>query len=141
MTHAEAEQFFARRQELWRARDIEGLAKTHTEDGTVSSPMLGPLKGRAEIALSYQNLFRAFSDFAFRGDALLIDGDRVAQPFTVTATHTGDFMGLHGTGRHAQFQGVMLYDMAGGLIANERRVYDFTGLLLQIGVLRGKPAK
>jgi hypothetical protein len=30
---------------------------------------------------------------------------------------------------------------ADGLIAHERRIYDFTGLLLQIGVLRAKPAK
>jgi hypothetical protein len=30
-------------------------------------------------------------------------------------------------------------DMAEGLIAHERRVYDFTGLLIQLGVLRSKP--
>jgi hypothetical protein len=28
-----------------------------------------------------------------------------------------------------------------GLIEHERRIYDFTGLLVQIGVLRAKPAK
>jgi hypothetical protein len=31
--------------------------------------------------------------------------------------------------------------MADGLIVHERRYYDFTGLLIQIGILRGKPAK
>jgi hypothetical protein len=28
-----------------------------------------------------------------------------------------------------------------GLIEHERRIYDFTGLLVQLGVLRAKPAK
>jgi hypothetical protein len=28
-----------------------------------------------------------------------------------------------------------------GLIAHERRIYDFTGLLVRLGVLRAKPAK
>jgi hypothetical protein len=31
--------------------------------------------------------------------------------------------------------------VADGLIASERRIYDFTGLLVQLGVLRAKPAK
>jgi hypothetical protein len=31
--------------------------------------------------------------------------------------------------------------MEGELIAHETRIYDFTGLLVQVGVLRAKPAK
>ena len=34
----------------------------------------------------------------------------------------------------------MLYRLDDGLIAEERRIYDFTGLLMQVGVLKGKPA-
>jgi hypothetical protein len=30
--------------------------------------------------------------------------------------------------------------MRDGLIARERRYYDFTGLLIQLGVLRSRPA-
>ena len=141
MTRDDVQQFFARRQDLWRIRDIEALARTHAVDGTVDSPMLGALTGRDEIATSYGALFRAFAEFAFEGQSLVIDGDRVAQPFTVNARHTGDFMGLHGTGKRVQFQGVMLYELKDGLIGHERRVYDFTGLLMQMGVLRGKLPK
>jgi hypothetical protein len=34
-----------------------------------------------------------------------------------------------------------LFEMQDGLIAYERRYYDFTGLLIQLGILRGKPAR
>jgi uncharacterized protein (TIGR02246 family) len=140
MTRTEIEAFFAHRQEAWKAHDAGALALSHAEDGTLTSPMLGSLEGRGPIEASYQTLFRAFQDQAFTFDPLLVDGDRVAQPFTVTVTHTGDFMGLAGTGRRAQIHGVFIYDMANGLIAHEQRIYDFTSLLIQIGALRAKPS-
>ncbi len=62
--------------------------------------------------------------------------------FSVVATHQGDFMGFQGTGRRCSFEGVSLFELsADGLIAAERRVYDFTGLLAQLGVLRVRPAR
>ena len=56
------------------------------------------------------------------------------------ATHRGDFMGIPGTGRRVEFDCVLILDFQDGKIQRERRVYDFTGMLIQIGVLRGKPA-
>jgi predicted ester cyclase len=139
MTRSEIVAFFARRQQHWAARDPEGLAGTHAADGTVSSPIFKQLKGRWAIADSYRRLFETFSDWDFQYEDLIIDGDRIAQAFTVRATHTGDFMGLAGTGRRCQIQGVLLFRIADGLIQDERRVYDFTNLLMQIGVLKSKP--
>jgi predicted ester cyclase len=54
-------------------------------------------------------------------------------------THSGPFFGLAATGKRYQIHGVFLDTLKGGLIARERRMYDFTALLLQIGVLRAKP--
>jgi len=58
----------------------------------------------------------------------------------VRATQKGEFMGLPPTGRRFEFDCVLIYDIEDGLIVRERRIYDFTGLLIQLGVLRGKPA-
>ena len=49
-------------------------------------------------------------------------------------------MGFPGTHRRCQIQGVRLYEMVGGLIRFERRMYDFTSLLIQVGVLKSKPS-
>jgi len=35
---------------------------------------------------------------------------------------------------------VFLVDIKDGKIQHERRVYDFTGLMIQLGVLKAKPA-
>jgi predicted ester cyclase len=62
--------------------------------------------------------------------------------FSITATHKGDLMGLAGTGRRYAFEGVSLFELgADVLIREERRVYDFTRLLTQLGVLRVRPAR
>jgi steroid delta-isomerase-like uncharacterized protein len=140
MTRDEIVELFVRRQAKWHARDTIALADDYAEDAAVLSPMFGELRGREKIGDSYQGLFRTFPDWLFTADAPLIDGHRVALPFSVTATHVGEFMGLPGTNRHFQIQGVRLFELADGRIRTERRLYDFTGLLIQVGVLKGKPA-
>lgn len=141
MTRQEIVKFFDGQKEAWLTRDAIALGAFHAEQGTIESPMFGPRQGRQAIADTYRALFTTFPDWDFRGEELLIDGDRVAQPFSATATHVGTFMGIDGTNRRFKIQGVRLFTMADGLVQHERRMYDFTGLLIQIGILRGKPAK
>lgn len=140
MTRAEIEACFAERQRAWTDRDPEALAAGHSADGLLDSPMFGHRQGRDAIRESYRALFDIFPDWDYQGEALVIDGDRVAQAFTVSATHVGTFMGHAGTDRKFRIQGARFFTMANGLVQHERRVYDFTGLLIQIGVLKGKPA-
>ena len=139
MTRAAIVRFFDERQSDWRTRDPELLAARHAVDGTVVSPMFGALHGRVEIAESYQRLFATFPDWYFKNEELVIDGNRVAQHFVSTATHVGEFMGLPGTNRHGRIEGVLLFTMKDGQILHEQRLYDFSALLIQIGVLRSKP--
>ena len=141
MTRGDIQTLFARREQAWRDRDPQALALSHAEHCTVASPMFTTVRGRKDILEAYRSLFRIFPDWTLTGEELVIDGDRVAQPFTTTATHVGEFMGLDGTGRRFTIQGVLLYRLEDGLIVDERRIYDFTGLLVQIGLLKTKPAR
>lgn len=141
MTRQEIVAFFEGRQQAWLSRDADSLGAFHAEQGTIESPMFGRRQGRPAITDSYKALFATFPDWDFLAEELLVDNDRVAQPFTATATHVGTFMGIDGTNRRFKIQGVRLFTMANGLVQHERRMYDFTGLLIQIGILRGKPAK
>jgi steroid delta-isomerase-like uncharacterized protein len=141
MTRDQIVAFFAARQRAWDANDADALGRTHAERGTVESPIFATVTGREEITETYHALFRVFAGWRLVSDPILIDGDRVAQPFTATATHTGEFMGLPGTGRKFEIHGVLLFELHDGLIAHERRLYDFTALLIQLGVLRSRPAR
>jgi steroid delta-isomerase-like uncharacterized protein len=140
MSRDEVMAFCQARVEAWRRRDAAALAAGHAERGTVVSPIYSKVVGREAIEDSYEALFQSFPDWTMDNEPPLIDGNRVAVPFIAKATHAGRFMGLDGTGRKCEIHGVLLMEMADGLIAHERRVYDFTGLLIQLGVLRSKPA-
>ena len=128
-------------QRAWNARDPVALAAAHADDGVVFSPMFGEVRGRPEIERSYRDLFRAFADWTYEGSDLIIDGHRAVQLFTVTATHTSDIFGVEATHRSFKIQGVLIFELRDGKIASERRLYDFTGLLIQVGVLKAKPGK
>ena len=140
MSHQDLVAFFSERQQHWQARDARALANGHAADGRVVSPMWRERIGRDAILESYRQLFETFPDWEFQGESILVDGNRVAQPFSATATLEGEFMGLPPTHRRCQIEGVRLYEMKDGLIHVERRMYDFTGLLIQVGVLKSRPA-
>ena len=63
------------------------------------------------------------------------------RPLAMGSIGPAHFFGLPGTGRRIEFRACRLFRMEGELIEHERRIYDFTGLLVQVGVLRAKPAK
>ena len=129
-----------RRLAAYALRDAAALAATHAENGSVASPMGGVQEGRAEIERVYKNWFSAFPDVRTEQDDLLIDGDRVVMMARVSGTHSGDFLGLPASGRQMECQMVSLMTVGEGLVVEERRIYDFTGLLVQIGVLKAKPS-
>lgn len=140
MTREAIVALFARRESDWGQHDAAALAADHKEDGVVVSPTGGVLEGRAEIERIYRVWFTAFPDLAFTTEALLVDGDRAALLWRASGTHAGEFFGTAPTGRHIDVAGAFVYELVDGLIAHERRVLDFTGLLVQVGVLRAKPA-
>jgi len=141
MTRSEIEAFIEHHFASAARHDIDALAADHAEDGVIVSPMFATVQGRAAIAGSYRTLFKTFPDWTMSIDDLLIDGTRAAIFSTVHATHEHDFFGLPGTHRHIELSSARYMTFANGLIARERRVYDFTGLLVQVGVLRARPAK
>ncbi len=123
----------------WNSRDSAALALAHTDDGVVYSPIFGAVHGRAAIEKSYRDLFAAFADWTFEPQELIVDGLRAAQTFTVTATHTSEMFGVPATHRRFKVQGVLVFEFRDGKIAVEKRLYDFSGLLIQIGVIKAKP--
>ncbi len=139
MTRDEVVRLFSEWDTVWAKRDPAALAAMYTSDCTVSSPIFGEIRGRTAVQESNRRLFEAFPDWHMPTEELIVDGDSVVQVSKVTATHAGEFMGLPGTGRKAQFQGVRIMHLDNGLIKRELRIYDFTLLLMQVGVLRGKP--
>jgi len=128
-------------QEARADQDVDTLMGFYASDCIVESPLAaGRVQGVEANAKVYRAFFEAFPDFTFQVEELLIDGERVVEIGTVRGTDTGGLMGMAPSGKPFVIPIVFLLKIAGDQIVYERRVYDFTGLLVQIGVLKARPA-
>ena len=70
----------------------------------------------------------------------VVNGSCAVTVVSIEGTHIGEFLGLPPTGKRFIMPAAFFYQLESGKIVRERRIYDFTGLLIQIGVLKAKPA-
>jgi len=140
MTREEIVAFFERRQELYGDFNAAALAADYADEAVIESPSAGVHTGRAAAEQVLRGVFEAFLDMKVKTESLVIDGDRVAQVLTIEGTQIGEFMGVPPSGKPFRLAAVFLFELSHRQIVRERRVYDFTGLLVQIGILKAKPA-
>ena len=88
---------------------------------------------------SYKGFFRtfrrSFSDMDWKVHALVADEHSVSARWQIWATHSGDFAGVKGDGRRITFDGMVLYRMEEGLIAETWLHINEMMLLSQIGAI------
>lgn len=139
MTREDVERYLKRRERAWRDRNPDAMVADFADDAVVESPTHGTLTTKAGIRNVYGTWFDAFPDARFIQNDVVVEGDRAAVFFTVSGTHEKPFTGIPPTGRHIEIRGVLLIQFRYGLIVHEKRYYDSTSLLLQIGLLKAKP--
>ena len=127
--------------EAHRRRDPAAIASCYHPEAVIVSPMSAPTRGRAAVESYYAALFAAFSDLEITVDATVVDPPHVVSFMTIRATHTDEFFGYPGTNKPMEVAVARLMTIEDGLIMHQRSVFDFTGLLVQVGVLRAKPGK
>jgi steroid delta-isomerase-like uncharacterized protein len=140
MTRQQVLDWFKRREEAYEDLDAAALATDYADDAVIESPTAGVHRGREAAEKALRAIFSAFLDLTVSPDYLIIDGGSVASVITLEGTHIGDFLGIPPTGKQFRMPAVFFYQLENGKIVRERRIYDFTGLLIQIGVLKAKPA-
>jgi steroid delta-isomerase-like uncharacterized protein len=139
MTREQMELIFERRRLAFEHRDVATLIKDYADDCVVESPAAGKHTGKKAIEEAMRAVFEAL-DARIHQQSVLIDGDSVAVISNMEGKDVGEFLGLPPTGKSFRAPVVFLYTLRDGKIIHERRIYDFTGMLLQIGLLKAKPA-
>jgi steroid delta-isomerase-like uncharacterized protein len=143
MTSDEIRTFLDRFVGAWEKQDLAALGACYADACTVVSPIFHTLKGRAQVERSYADLFRAFSNPSIHVDDIVIstgEPPRAVIVWTVQSVHAGEIFGVPGSGRRIERTIAYILTFRNGLIVSERRVYDFTNMLMQLGVLKAKPA-
>jgi steroid delta-isomerase-like uncharacterized protein len=139
MTREEVSALLAVRRDAWARRDWAAFGDLYSEEAKVDSPFAGNVSGREAIVRASEAFFHAFPDAQINEEPPAIDGDRASIVAEVVGTHVGEILGLAPTGRAFRIPMAFILMLQDGKIVYERRIYDFTGLLVQIGVLKAKP--
>jgi steroid delta-isomerase-like uncharacterized protein len=120
-------------------RNPVAFTRLYAADAVVDSPLGGDVCGRERIAKAFEGFFTAFPDATFTPELPRIDGNEVVIVSSIAGTHMGGFAGLPPSGKAFRFQLVFVLQIQDGLIVRDRRIYDFTGLMVQIGMLKARP--
>jgi len=81
----------------------------------------------------------AFPRRRFTQDDVVVEGDRVADRWTMTAVHSGELLGNPPTGRQVRLTGMNRYVIEEGKIVEVSHDEDIYGLMLQLGGLPAPP--
>jgi steroid delta-isomerase-like uncharacterized protein len=141
MTSEEIHAFCGRYTRACERADVEALAACYTEDCEVVSPIFGTVQGKPKLEATFQDLFRAFSDLLVEIKDIIVDqerSDRAVLVFTTFGVHKGEVFGVPGTGRRFEIHGAFVFTFEGSRISRETRLYDFTAMLMQLGILKAR---
>jgi predicted ester cyclase len=140
MTRQQIEALIARREKAQSDHNVPGITALYSDDVVVESPMAGgTVHGRVAVEEVNHAWIAAFPDATFTREHLVIEDDRAVWIGQVRGTDTGGFMGMAPTGKPFQLPMVVMYTVRDNAIVHEQRIYDFSGMLIQIGVLKARP--
>jgi steroid delta-isomerase-like uncharacterized protein len=129
--------FIARRfiEEVWGKGDLELANKIIASDFVDHMPLPGQAPGRAGHNDVLGMVHAAFPNREITLTGLIAEGDRVVDFWTFRATHLGDFMGVPGTGKRVEFNGIDITRVVDGQIAEMWHVEELLFILHQIGAV------
>jgi steroid delta-isomerase-like uncharacterized protein len=136
---SEAQKVFVKRwaEEVWNKGYLDKLPEFFTEDHLFHDPQF-PEGGGIDALRNLVDSFRkAFPDVRVAIHEAISEGDLVAERFSMSGTHQGEFMGVAPTGRQVKATGMVFYRFSGGKVAEQWANWDALGLLQQIGRVPG----
>jgi steroid delta-isomerase-like uncharacterized protein len=142
--------FLERWERAWNTRDLDALVELVSEDITWEDPAMHgeTVHGRAQFRAFTETLFDAFPDVTFQGlgtPFVDLGGAWMAVRWRMTGTFTGGLqvwskqMGatpptIAPTGNSFDIEGVDLYELHDGVLANYCIHYDLLGFSQQLGL-------
>ncbi|MBI4311991.1 MAG: ester cyclase [Chloroflexi bacterium] len=94
---------------------------------------LPEVSGQSGAVDLIQLLLQAMPDLHIELKQLFATDERAAAHFTVTGTHQGELFDVPGSGKRVQFNGINLYRLIDGKLAETWQLADVWGLMRQVG--------
>jgi steroid delta-isomerase-like uncharacterized protein len=89
-------------------------------------------RGRESFKARARAVQAAFGDRSVHVEDLVMDGDRIAWRWTLTATHVGTFLDTPPTGKRVTLRGVNFQRVRNGAVVEHWTLADIAGLARQL---------
>ena len=122
-------------EEFWNQSKLEIAEEIHAADflfHSPSSPDMRGIEAYNQFAIIYRT---AFPDLRFTTEDVIVEGDKVVERWTSTATQQGELMGIPPTGKWSKTSGISIFRVADGKLAEQWVNWDMLGMLQQLGVI------
>lgn len=117
------------------AHDLEASVELAADDIVVHTPIPGIPSGRDGFRGFMAAYFAAFPEQRVEVQHVVADGDLVAVLHVHHLVQGGEFAGLPPSGKRATIDGLELFRIAGGKIAEMWHHDDLLGLMQQLGAI------
>src|SRR4051794_15601041 len=119
--------------DLWKPGGLD-RAERVIAPGFMRYGSSGQFSGVPAFKRYVAHYLQAFPDLTFAVEDWLTQGGQVMVRYSFTGTHERDFMGVPGTGRWVRAEGVAIYRIVDGRVAELWDFLDLFGIAEQLGV-------
>lgn len=122
--------------EVWSRGDYDLVEDLVTDDYVEYDPVVPePIEGPAALAEMIAMFRTGVPDLTKSIEETYVDGDAVVVKYVGSGTHEGPIMDIEATGRDIEAEGVYVYRVEDGNLAEGWGMWDAFGLLGQIGAV------
>lgn len=124
-------------QRVLTEKDLDAAEDLLATDYVEHNPAFpeGELRGRENLVEFWEGLFEAFPDLWIKEEDVLVEGDTVVTRHVGRGTHEGTFMDLDATGKEFEIDGIDVYRIEDGKIAESWISLDMLGMMQQLGAI------
>jgi steroid delta-isomerase-like uncharacterized protein len=120
--------------EVHTGRNYDLIDTLIAPDFKEHDPLPGQQEGRTGIKQREKMLADSL-DVHFTVEDMIAEGDKVVVRWRNRGTHIGEFLGVPPTGRDFSIEGINVYRVEDGRLAEGWSVADVFGQMLQLGVI------
>jgi predicted ester cyclase len=120
---------------VWNRCGLDSIPEFYALDFVADYRPYALREGHEGIRGMVEGAWTAFPDYHEEVHELISEGDRVVVHLTISGTQQGQWGSLPATGRHAQFDEIVILQIRDSKILRQRGIVDNLSALRQLGVV------
>jgi steroid delta-isomerase-like uncharacterized protein len=118
--------------DAFNAQDLEAIDELFAPDYVLHLAGAPDVQGSESLRQMVAQSFSNLSDAILRVEDMVAEGDKVVTRWTMTATHSGEFMGVPPTDRRLTMSGIIIDRFVDGRVVEAWESFDMYGLMAQL---------